>query len=277
MRREWEWDETLYAGSAQYYARGRLPYPPELPEALRDALGLDGRGRLLDVGCGPGSLTLLLAPLFEEVVGVDADAGMLEEARLDAERRAVANARWVQLRAEDLPGDLGSFRVATFAQSFHWLERSRVATAVRGMLEPGGAWVHVHATTHEGWGSPEGLPAPAPPRDEITALVRRYLGPLRRAGRGKLPSGTPSGEDEVLRAAGFDDPRRIEVGGGRVHLRTADDVVASVYSLSSATPHLLGERQGAFERDLRDLLERTSPDGRFAERARPVELVLWRR
>jgi SAM-dependent methyltransferase len=67
------WDETLYAGSAGYYAAGRLPYPPELPDVLRRELGLDGTGRLLDVGCGPGSLTLLLARLFAAVVGVEAD------------------------------------------------------------------------------------------------------------------------------------------------------------------------------------------------------------
>ena len=50
----WEWDESLYAGSAAYYARGRMAYPSQLRDALRDALGLDGTGRLLDVGWGPG-------------------------------------------------------------------------------------------------------------------------------------------------------------------------------------------------------------------------------
>ncbi len=49
------------------------------------------------------------------------------------------------------------------------------------MLEPGGAWVHVNATTHQGVPTNEPLPAPAPPRDEIT--VHRYLGEVRRAGQ----------------------------------------------------------------------------------------------
>jgi trans-aconitate methyltransferase len=57
----WEWDETLYAGAARYCPIGRLPYPDTLARAIQDELGLDGTGRLLDVGCGPGSLTLLLA------------------------------------------------------------------------------------------------------------------------------------------------------------------------------------------------------------------------
>jgi len=274
---DWRWDETLYAGSAAYYARGRLPYPAELAHALRDELELDGTRRLLDVGCGPGSLSVLLAPLFAEVVGVDADAAMVAEAGREGERRGLDNVTWVQMRAEDLPGGLGGFRVATFAQSFHWMDRPRVAAAVRRMLEPGGAWVHVNATTHRGVEGGDELPAPAPPRERITDLVQAYLGPVRRAGRGALPDGTAALEDEVMVATGFRDPRRLRVGGGRVFERSEDDVVASVFSLSSAAPHLFGERLHAFEAELRQLLRDASPEGRFCERAREIELVVWRR
>lgn len=260
------WHPTLYEGSARYYAEGRLPYPPELAVVLRDELGLDGTGRLLDVGCGPGSLTLLLAPLFEEVVGVDADRGMIAEAARQAALRGVGNARWATLPAEALPGDLGVFRVATFAQSFHWMDRQAVARAVRSMLEPGGTWVHVGATTHEGVEDAGHLPFPSPPRAEIVELVHKYLGPTRRAGL--------SGEDDVLVAAGFSGPRRVTVPG-HVHERSEDDVVASVFSLSWAAPHLFGDRAAEFETDLRELLRRSSPDGRFAEHAREVELAIW--
>src|ERR1700731_3558080 len=114
---EWEWDETLFAGSAQYYKQGRLPHAPGLTDAFENTLGLDGGGRLLDVGCGPGTVTLRLAPLFEEVVGLDADAGMIEEARRLTSARAVTNPRWIHSRAEQLPAGLGTFRVVTFAAS----------------------------------------------------------------------------------------------------------------------------------------------------------------
>ncbi|MEX5712051.1 hypothetical protein AB1484_28105 [Parafrankia sp. FMc6] len=86
------------------------------------------------------------------------------------------------MRAEDLSGRLGIFRVVTFAQSFHWLDRPRAAAAARRMLVPDGLCVFVHATTHEGVPGDDALPHPRPPREAITSLVRRYLGPLRRAG-----------------------------------------------------------------------------------------------
>jgi len=255
----WQWDESLYRGSAPYYARGRLPYPQALAEALRDELTLDGQGRLLDVGCGPGSLTELLAPLFAEAVGIDADPAMVRE----AEQAAAPNARFLRLRAEELPAGLGSFRVLAAAQSFHWFE-SGAAGVLHGMLEPGGAFVHVGATTHEGDGNV--------PRDEIAALIREYLGPARRAGAGLLPGGTRNDERELLESYGFSNRRALEIARGERFERSEDDVVASVFSLSYAAPHLFGDRLPAFERDLRALLRGRGP---FHERARDITATIW--
>ena len=268
------WDPRLYEGSAPYYARGRLPYPPEMAAALRDELALDGTGRLIDLGCGPGSVALLLAPLFAEVVGVDPDAGMIAEAESEAARQGVGNAHWVEMPAEALPDDLGSFRVATLAQSFHWMDRKKVASAVRGMLEPAGSWVHINATTHRGVDGADDLPLPRPPHAEIGDLIHEYLGPTRRAGTTTLTKGTPAGEDAVMVTAGFSGPRRVTVAG-HLYERSEEEVVASVFSLSWAAPHLFADRIGTFENELRRLLRRASPDGRFAERAREIELVIW--
>ena len=88
------WDASLYAGSATYHAVGRVPYPPALETCLVAALGLDGTGRLLDVGCGPGSLTLLLAPHVAEAIGVDADVDMLAAASRLAGEQRLTNTTW---------------------------------------------------------------------------------------------------------------------------------------------------------------------------------------
>ena len=273
----WRWDESLYLGSAPYYVRGRVPYAPGLAERLADVLSLDGRGRLLDVGCGPGVLTLLLAPLFEEAVGVDPDPGMLAEAESRASAAGIGNARWASVRGEDLPAGLGGFRVVTFGQSFHWMERDRVATIVLGMLESGGAFVQV-SDVKEVRAAPGGhVSAPYPPYEAIGELVRRYLGPVRRAGRGVLPHGTPGDEAVVLSRAGFDGPERLRVPAGKAIVRTADDLVAWAFSRSDSAPHLFEDRFGEFETELRQLLGRASPSELFVEQPPDTEVFVWRK
>src|SRR6516162_4074887 len=133
---DWTWDDTVFEGAAAYYRQGRKPYAPALARALAEHLGLDGQGRLLDVGCGPGTVALFFAHLFQCVVGIDSDPGMVAEAKQAAAAQRVFTATWVQMRAEELPAALGAFRVVTFGQSFHWMERARVAANVRHMLDP---------------------------------------------------------------------------------------------------------------------------------------------
>ncbi len=276
-RAGWSWDPSLYSGSAAYYAIGRTPYPPELTDALVTELGLNGRGLLVDLGCGPGSLTLPLAPHFARVVGVDADADMLTEAARLAGEVGIENAEWRHARAEDLmPEDLGPARVLTLAQSFHWMDRPLVAAIAHRMLAEDGALVHVHAMTHMGIEGDEVLAHPRPPWSAIADLVRRHLGSIRRAGRGFLPTGTAGGDEEAIyRAAGFSDATRLTVPG-RILLRSADEVVAAVFSLSSSTPHLFGDRLPVFTAGLRALLAETSPEGVFAEEMGPIDLDVWR-
>lgn len=266
----WTWDETLYAGAADYYARGRAAYPPALAETLAATLGLDGTGRLLDVGCGPGSIALLMAPYYAEVIGVDADAGMLVTAARLAAEQGVHNASWRHVRGEELPAGISDIDAVIFAQSFHWMDRRLVAGIAHGMLVPGGVLVHVHATTHRGADDVAG----GPPYEAITALVKRYLGPDQRAGQGVLPAGTPGGESTIYRAAGFTDPERIEIAGPVIE-RSVDEVAASIYSLSSSTPHLLGDRFSQFDAELRDLLTNASHGRPFTEQMRPIALDIW--
>jgi SAM-dependent methyltransferase len=273
----WQWDKTLFGGSARYYRAGRFPYPAELATAFQEELSLDGSGRLLDVGCGTGEIALLLAPLYAEVVGLDADEDMVAEARAEARRLGHRNTTWVNARAEELPLDLGSFRTATFAQSFHWMDRRRVAATVFEMLEPNGAWAHVDTKTHRGAESDEELSHPQPPRREIEELVERYLGPVKRAGQGTLPGGTPSGESEIMVAVGFAGPRRRVLDDGRVLERSEDEIVASIFSVTSSAPHLLGSRLAEFEQDVREVLRRVSPGGRFCEVSQPLQLIIWTR
>ena len=242
MTGDWQWDPTLFEGTATYYRRGRLPYSRRVADAVAEALGLDGTGRLLDVGCGPGIVAELLADRVAEVVGVDPDPGMLAEAA----RAGIPNATWVQLRAEELPASLGTFRVVTFAASFHWMDRPRVAAIVRRMLEPGGAVIQLSSSSY--------IPMP----EAVGALRIRYLGPDHRAGQ-SIRTSSPTGEDLVFQDAGFPPMEEVMVPDGRVVERSLDDVVAYVLSMSGTAPHLFGDRLGAYVADLRAALEPHAP------------------
>jgi SAM-dependent methyltransferase len=282
-------DPVLYAGSARYYRRGRAGYSSELPSLLADRLGLDGSGRLVDEGCGPGILTVPLAPLFGEAFGLDPDPAMLSEARRYAGEAGVSNARFIEAAAEDTTSVLaGPFRAVTFGQSFHWTDRQRVAEMVFDLLEPGGALVLVHHTLPADGRAPvpevaagstqPSLPGADPPVPfaEITALRERYLGPVLRAGSGtrNVPAEL---HPELLARTRFGRPERILLPGRKDITRDIDDVVANVLSQSFSAPRLFGTRLDQFTADLRQLLTASSPTGRFWEWPGDTEVLIARK
>jgi ubiquinone/menaquinone biosynthesis C-methylase UbiE len=99
--------------------------------------------RALDIGCGTGSLTLLLKKLHPEVevVGLDPDPKALARARRKAERAGLA----IQLDqgfSDGLPYPDGSFDRVFSSLMFHHLkseEKAATLREVRRVLKPGGS------------------------------------------------------------------------------------------------------------------------------------------
>jgi SAM-dependent methyltransferase len=270
------YDPTIYLGSAPHYRYGRPAYSPELEAVLTHKAGLDGNGRLLDGGCGPGVLTVRLAHLFEQAVGLDPDAGMLAEGCRAAEEKGVMNIRWIQGLAEDLPAVApGPYRLVTFGQSFHWTDEQQVAETVYDMLEPGGALaLIVHTVT--GRPRPPDPGVPPIPHDEIKALVEKYLGSTRRAGQGTAPRRTHRFED-VLARTRFGVPQQFFAPGIPDLLRDSESVLSGYFSLSSAAPHLFGDRLDDFAGEVRALLADRSAEGIFWDWPGDTEVVMARK
>ena len=270
------YDPTLFEGAAAHYRRGRPPYSPQLEALLAEELGLDGSGRLLDGGCGPGILTVRLAGLFEEAVGLDPDAAMLGEGRRAADERGITNIRWVQARAEELPEAApGPYRLITFGSSFHWTDEIRVAEVLYDMLEPSGALALIVHTVD---GRPR-PPSPGPPRiphAEIRALVEKYLGSTRRGGQGITPVRTHRFEDVLVRTR-FGAPRSHFVPGIPDLVRDSESVLSGYFSFSYSAPHLFGDRAGDFADEVRELLAARSPEGVFWDWPGDTEVVLARK
>ena len=270
------YDPTIYEGAAAHYRPGRPPYSPQLEAVLTEELGLDGSGRLLDGGCGPGILTVRLAHLFDEAVGLDPDPAMLTEGRKVAAERGITNITWVQARAEELPDAApGPYRLVTFGQSLHWTDEVRVAEAVYDLLEPHGAMAMV---VHEVEGRPR-PPGPGPPpipHAEIEAIVQSYLGPGRRAGQGPAPVRTHRFKD-VLVQTRFGAPTSIFVPGIPDLVRDSESVLSGYFSFSWSAPHLFGDRVDEFAAEVRELLAARSPDGVYWDWPGDTEVILARK
>lgn len=269
------YDPTLYQGAAAHYRFGRPPYSPALESYLARELDLDATARLLDGGCGPGILTVRLAPLFAEAVGLDPDADMLAEGQRVAADMGITNISWVQAVAEDLPDVApGPYRLVTFGQSFHWTDEHRVAEVVYDLLEPGGALALIVHTVQGR--TPPPAAGPSIPHEEITALVEKYLGSTKRAGQGTSPVRTHRFEDILVRTR-FGAPESAFLPGVPDLLRDTESVLAGYFSMSWSAPHLFGDRVEEFADEVRTLLGARSPDGLFWDWPGDTEVVLARK
>jgi SAM-dependent methyltransferase len=130
--RELEYHEKLYSGFAQtHFAK---PAVRALrAHMVRRILQLTGAGphsRVLSLGCGIGDTELLLAPQVGEVVGLDLSPAAIRQARADAERLEIGNARFEQgTRTE------GRFDVVIAIFFLHHLPDDELAALPRQLRE----------------------------------------------------------------------------------------------------------------------------------------------
>jgi SAM-dependent methyltransferase len=132
---------AAYEGLAAFYDRRRPDYPTEAVRAVA-ALASEAApsGSILDVGCGTGIFTRLLAAELPDgfpVTGVEPSADM----RATATSRSEAGRRihFVAGRAEELPAGPQSAILVTAATAAHWFDRPAFYAEVARVLAPGGS------------------------------------------------------------------------------------------------------------------------------------------
>lgn len=111
------------------YARFRPQYPPALAAFLASLA--PARRLAVDVGCGSGQLTHLLAAHFDAVLGVDSSADQLANAAADA------RISWLCAPAEQLPLADRSADLIAAAQAAHWFDLPAFYREVRRIAAPG--------------------------------------------------------------------------------------------------------------------------------------------
>lgn len=120
------WDPKRYQADAGYVA--------ELGKPVLDLLDPKPGERVLDLGCGDGVLTLEIARLGCDVVGIDASAEMVEAARLSGVEARLGDGSALSF--------VGEFDAVFTNAALHWIRPPEaVISGVWRSLRPGGRFV----------------------------------------------------------------------------------------------------------------------------------------
>jgi ubiquinone/menaquinone biosynthesis C-methylase UbiE len=255
-----------FAGdTASFFARYRRAYPAELVARLTD-LGRgrgDGR-RLLDLGCGTGTLLLQLAPFFLRAVGVDPEPDMLREAERATQGCGLESVDWIEGSSTDLPTlapALGRFDLVTIGTAFHFMEPTTTLTALR-RIAPGGAVAVAYN------GTPMWLHTD-PWAKALRQVLENRLGQL---GNTDFTTDALLAAADTMNALGYTQIERWE----RSYLDTIslDFVIGHILSATTAD-QIPPAQRGDFAREASSALTPLAPAGHVDERV-TVRAVIGR-
>ena len=142
LERELAYHQKLYSGFAQaHFARPAVrALRRHMAARILQVTGAGPRSHLLSLGCGIGDTELLLAPRVAEIVGIDLAPAAVRQAREDAARLGIANARFLE---GDAAGIEGRFDAVIAIFFLHHLADQALAEApdrVKQLLAPGGTF-----------------------------------------------------------------------------------------------------------------------------------------
>ncbi len=244
-----------FASTVEFYGRYREPYPPQFFEKVASRLLFSGNERLVDIGCGPGILALGFAPYVGSCTGIDPEPGMIAAAT-QAALDAGVDLTLLQSSLEDLPGNIGTFQVATIGRALHWLDRDS-SLPVLERLVPSGGFVLVC-----------GAPVADVPSN---AWLKHY-----KAVRNAYSSQNDEARYRIDFSAWFAPSRfhRIDrITASATEKVTISDLVYRALSMSTTSPEALGERRGAFEAEMSAALAPFAEDGYITEQIEAVATI----
>ena len=251
----------LFRGTADYYSRFRPRYPPVLLNAIERAVGLDSRGRLLDLACGTGEVSVALADRVSDIWAIDLEPEMVAVARRNALDRGIGRIHWMVGRAEDaqLPND--HFNLIAVGRAFHRLNRPFIAQRSIQWLRSGGCFIDIGADS-------SGLSEPSEPWLVAAAEVYERWLPRADKSRVDVESGAGLGQAKttsqaVLTQAGFTNVAKYEFLVP--HVWEIDQFIGYLCSTSYSSREFWGTAWAGFELELRDTLARLAPTGLLTE------------
>lgn len=130
----WERRRRSFENTAEVYDRYRPTYPTALFDDVREYASLNDADRILEVGCGTGRATKLLAEWGNPLLATDAAPAMAERTRDNL--KAFDNVEVVAKRFEDMDGTFG---LVACAQVYHWLDPETRVQRFHDLVRPGGS------------------------------------------------------------------------------------------------------------------------------------------
>ena len=249
-------EERRFLGTSADYVRHRPPYPAALIRDLLERSRVPKDGFVLDLGCGPGLLSLPLAPHVREVWAVDPEPEMIAEGRAQAAAKGAGNIRWIPGRAEDVEVPAATVDLVTIGAAFHWMDQARVAGRVLEMLKPGGCFV---TAGYDGLlGEDEGW------QRIVAQIVRKWNPALDQSPPRRL--GGPGRDEAVMRQFGFEDVATHSFS--EPGERTLEGILGLLRSTSVCSRRRLGAQAAEFEAALRAQLLAHDPRGLYRENFR---------
>lgn len=256
---------SLFTGTAQFYAKFRLCYPRELIEMIVGFYPQAGRSRVLDLGCGTGQLTVPLSSYFEQAVGVDINAEMIEQARRESLRQGIDNVEWHHMPAEEVDRLHQPYDLIVSGNSFHWMDRELILNKSYELLNDKGGMVILAGNSV--WNGEQDW------QRRTVQVIRKWLGGERKAGQGLYPK-KPKLHEEFIKESRFQLAKKGDFYFS--HAWSLEEFLGYLYSTSFCNKSLLGDAAGAFEEELSRELLRLHPDGVFREEVEITYFFLTR-
>jgi cyclopropane fatty-acyl-phospholipid synthase-like methyltransferase len=239
----------LFDGAAYYYLKYRGQYSEQLIQTLAKKCNLDGKGRLLDLGCGTGKLTFPMAKYFQETIGLDVSTDMLQSAQSQCELLDIENMEWVNMPSESVDAKLGTFRMITSGDAFHWMDRERVLKLSYDRLESGGALAlvgqgHMLGDRSLDW------------QQSVQRVIDNWF---PNAGQRKIGVR----HEQLLAQSSFHSLISDQIHS--VRHRDIPSIIGYLYSTSACRKEFLGKDAPNFEKEMYDQLKSLNSSGIFTE------------
>lgn len=124
---------TSFGHKSAQYTRYRPAYDDAIFAFLNDNLAASRRWAV-ELGAGSGQATGQIAQLFENVIAVEPDQRLVEQAEFPANVSARVCA------AEDASFDANSVDAVLIATAFHWMDQPLICERASQWLSPGGVF-----------------------------------------------------------------------------------------------------------------------------------------